>query len=606
MPKKGIYGILRVMYSVIDEIKNRLDIVEVVGSYIRLQKAGRNYRALCPFHSEKTPSFFVSPERQMWHCFGCGLGGSIFDFVMRIEGIEFGDALRLLAKKAGVTLKKTDPQLQTKRKRLYEICELATRFFEKQLKNTQIGQQMLAYLKERGLNTETIQEWRLGYAPASWQALSEFLQSRGYQTEEIIQAGLLVKSEDGFKIYDRFRDRIIFPIFDFLGNVIGFSGRENPQRPDERMGKYINTPNTLIYDKSRVLYGLDKAKLEIRQKDFCLLVEGQLDVIMSHQAGLKTAVACSGTSLTEEHLKIIKRYTENLLLAFDQDLAGQKATQRSLDLTLAADLNPRVVRLPLDTDPADCIKENPQKWLNLVKKAEPLMEFYFSLAFSQNDKNSVEGKRKITDLLLPVIKKIPHKIEQAHWVQQLSQRLKTEEKFIWIELEKTKPQPNQVSSSVQESQSFSIEKSPLLKAEERMLGLLFNYPEYIKEIKDECKVSFLKDQKSQIIFQKLKNYPVENFNLKEFQKELEPQLATYIDYLSLKAADEEIFLEEESKKKPLTEIRFCLAQLKKNYYQTKLEEIRLKIKAAESEGKKDILKELLKEANLISRELGRI
>ena len=308
--------------SPVDEIKSRLDVVDVVGGYIRLSKAGRNYRALCPFHSEKTPSFFVSPERQMWYCFGCQKGGSIFDFVMQMDGLEFGDALKVLAQRAGVELKKIDPKLsakwKTEKTRLYEICELAAKFFERQLEAGKTGQSVQKYLKERGLKSKTIQEWRIGYGPDKWQALSDFLKGRGYGEEEIERTGLSVrKDEIQNSNYDRFRNRIIFPIYDLNGGVVGFSGRIF----GEGEPKYLNTPNTLIYDKSRVLYGLDRAKLDIRKDNFCVLVEGQMDVIMSHQAGVRNAVASSGTALTVEHLKIIKRYTENLAMAFDMDLA---------------------------------------------------------------------------------------------------------------------------------------------------------------------------------------------------------------------------------------------------------------------------------------------
>jgi len=367
--------------SPIDEIKNRLDIVEVVGSYIKLQRAGANFRALCPFHSEKTPSFFVSPARQIWHCFGCGKGGSIFNFIMEIEGVEFGDALRILAQRAGVELKRQPPELRTQRQRLYEISEWATRFFEKQLEGSSLGKEAKKYLLSRGINEESIKKWRIGYSPDTWEGLSNFLVSKGYKKEELEQAGLAIKSDQG-SFYDRFRGRIIFPIFDLNSQVVGFSGRIFKTTDP---AKYINTPNTLIYDKSRILYGLDKAKVEIRKKESCILVEGNTDVIITQQAGWENAVATSGTALTPFQLKILKRYSDNLLIAFDMDLAGETATKRGIDLAQTQGFNIKVVRLPEGKDPAETIAMNPNQWEKAINSAVSILDFYFETAFAKAD-----------------------------------------------------------------------------------------------------------------------------------------------------------------------------------------------------------------------------
>ncbi|MDP3784525.1 MAG: DNA primase, partial [bacterium] len=292
------------MSSQIDEIKSRLDIAELVGSYIRLQKAGANFKALCPFHNERTPSFNVSPARQIWHCFGCGKGGDMFEFIQQIEGVEFGEALKTLADRAGVELKREDPRLKSERTRQFALLEEATKFFEEKL--WQGGVEPLEYLKKRGLQDETIKTFRLGYASDEWRALGAHLKQKarlpdgqGFSEKDLENSGLAVKSGQGY--YDRFRGRIIFPIFDYSGRVVAFGGRVFPEREQE--AKYVNSPETALYQKSKILYGLNFAKSEILRASECVLVEGYMDVIMSWQGGVKNVVAASGTALTADQLK---------------------------------------------------------------------------------------------------------------------------------------------------------------------------------------------------------------------------------------------------------------------------------------------------------------
>jgi len=430
------------MNSPVDEIKNKLDIVDVIGGYIKLKKAGRDYKAPCPFHNEKTPSFFVSPSKQIWHCFGCNLGGDMFNFVMQIEGVEFVDALRILARKAGVTIRRQDPKLKSQRSKLYDICEEATNFFEKNLSK---NKQVLDYLKDRRISSSTIKAFRIGYALDSWEALYKHLTEVGYDPQNIENTGLIIKKQ---KYYDRFRKRIMFPINDISGQVVGFTGRifsayggpAAGRRPIHQgkpgvadgqvIAKYINSPESIIFNKSRILYGLDKARIEIRKADECILVEGQVDVTMSHQVGIKNTVATSGTALTQDHLKIIKRYTDNILLAFDTDIAGETATKRSIGLAQQAEFNVKIIVLSKEKDPADIIKKNPKVWKKAIEKSRPVMEFYFDNAFSKYDVKKVEDKRKIAQELLAPIKRIANKIEKAHWLQVLAQKLNVEEKLL--------------------------------------------------------------------------------------------------------------------------------------------------------------------------------
>ncbi len=581
----------------IEEIKNRLDIVDFISGYIKLQKAGRNYKAACPFHSETSPSFMVSPERQLWRCFGCNRGGSIFDFVMEMEGVEFGDALRILAQRAGIELKKTNPelakQLNTERNRLYQICQLANQFFIKQLEAGQNGQAMKKYLAERGINQATIQEWEIGYAPQGWRSLKEFLNSRGYPDSEIEKAGLAIKSEKSNlanPYYDRFRDRIIFPITDINGQIVGFTGRENPNQPNQNMGKYINTPNTLIYDKSKIIYGLDKAKLAIRKNDGCILMEGQMDVIIARQEGFENAVASSGTAFSEQQLKTIKRYTNNLAMAFDMDLAGETATKKVIDLALAYGFNARVISLPAQKDPADLISQNKQKWQKAVKSAKHLMEYYLETALANSNPATAEGKKAIANQVLPMIKKISNQVEQAHWLQILSNRLQTPESALSQELAKI--QENSVNLS---PLNKPAELKNCIPLEEYFLGLLLIHPKQIKRCQKYSEAIF-----SNLNLQEIYKLLKKTQSVNQVKKQASPVCQKQIEDLAFKAEVQQELAEEFE---PEKEIEFCLSQLHKRRLQGKLQELNKKIKQAEQENDKRLLEKLTKNFNQLLKQI---
>ena len=591
------------MDSVIEEIKQRLDIVDVISSYIKLEKVGANYRALCPFHSEKKPSFFVSPARQIWHCFGaCNEGGDIFKFVMKIEGVEFGDALRILAKRAGVELKPRDPVLQTARKRLYDICEIAAKFFEKQLSSTKKGSKVKEYLHKRGIKDESIYEWRLGYAPDVKDALSRFLKSRGFKEEEIIKAGLAIRKDEG-GIYDRFRSRIIFPVFDLNSQVIGFGGRIFGK--EDEVAKYMNIPNTSLYDKSKVLYGLNKSKMFIRQEDNCVLVEGYIDAIMSYQAGVKNVVAVSGTALTPFHLRILKRYTNNLTTSFDMDVAGNSATKRGIDLAQKEEFNIRVVIMPKGLDPADIILQHPEDWENLVRSAKSIMEFYFESAFSSHDASTAEGKREISNILIPVIANIPNKIEQSHWIGELSKKLGVPEKSIEEEINR-QAQKTEKEDSLQEETSASSSKegseyeskSRREKIEQRIFLIIFTFPEFLENIEDSYKNLF--SPKGTALCDNLIKEK-EEF-LKEPEKlTVSSDIKDFFDYLWLKKEIEQETLKD--KKENEKELKELLNELKKMTLRDELESISQEIKKLEEEGNKDEVQKLIQKFNELSQEL---
>lgn len=573
------------MDSQIDEIKNKLNVLDVVGSYVKLSKTGVNYRGLCPFHNEKGPSFFVSPGRQMWKCFGCGKGGDIFEFIKEIEGVEFGDALRILASKAGVELKRENPQVVSERKKLYEICDLACSFFEKQMEASVVGKEAKDYLLKRGITEESIKKWRLGYSPDTWQGLSDFLVGRGYTRDEIIRAGLAVQSEKGNNPYDRFRGRIIFPILDLNSQVIGFGARVFKDADKKETAKYINTPQTLLYDKSNVLYGINYAKLAIRKSNQCVLTEGYTDAIMCHQAGFENTVAVSGTALTPRHLIMLKRYTDNLLLSFDMDLAGDTATKRGINLAESQGFNIKII----DTysgakDPAEIILENPENWSESVKNARSIMDFYFDSAFSRLDKKTPQGRKAIENIILPAIKRLPNKIEQSHWTQKLSEKLGVSQEAVLEELKNIKIDNAYapVAATVIQAgkKNFSTEGRKKL-LEDKIISLVLKNPENLNLIEESHHCLFCDKTKS--LIENIKNN--DDITKGEY-KEL-------LDTLALKA---EVDYEEDGP----DEIQLCLSQLKDIELRNKLNEILSAVKSETDEQKKE---ELIREFNTKAKEL---
>ena len=520
-------------------------------------------------HSYMTPNFVVG---------NCGKGGDIFGFVKEIEGVEFGDALRILAQKAGVELKRQRPELRTERQRLYEISELATRFFEKQLEGSSIGKEAKKYLISRGILEESIKKWRIGYSPDAWQGLSDFLVSKGYKKEEIERAGLAIKSEQG-SFYDRFRGRIIFPIFDLNSQVIGYSGRVFKSTDP---AKYVNTPNTLIYDKSRILYGLDKAKVEIRKKDSCILVEGNTDVIMAQQSGSVNAAATSGTALTHFQLKILKRYSDNLLIAFDMDVAGETATKRGIDLAQAQGFNIKVVRLPEGKDPAEIIFKNPNQWKTAINSVISILDFYFATAFENRDPKTPEGKKEISKILLPPIKRIPNKIEQSHWIQKLAEKLEVKEEDVEEELKKVKIEHFDFLTPDIQAEAKPLPKSRKEKLEERLMTLILKTSQNISLI-DKKLIPYFSPQVKELLLKLEKNQNPDS---------------EFFNYLYLKAEVEE--LEE---KDILPEIQFCLKEIQFLEIKNKLDQLSQEIKKAEEEKDLKKIEKLIQEFNQLSKEI---
>ncbi|MBY0293881.1 DNA primase [Patescibacteria group bacterium] len=427
------------MDSQVQEIKDKLSIQDVVGEYVKLERAGRNWRARCPFHKEKTPSFMISPERGSYICFGCGEKGDIFTFVEKIEHIDFRTALQQLANKAGVVLKNTYvPKQEDKEKeeQLRDVCEEAAVFFQAELKKRL---DVLEYVREkRGLTDETIESWRIGYIPAHWRDLSEHLIAKGYSKDLIIEAGFGMRSQNKpDEIYDRFRGRIMFPLFDAGGKVIAFSGRffekVEGSKEEGEPAKYVNSPETPIFKKSRVLYGLDKAKNYIRKADCVLLVEGQFDVIMSHQSGLPFAVASSGTAITEEHLSLLSRMSKRLILALDGDAAGIRAGLKSAFMALKMGFDVKIPNFKDGKDPADIAKEDPESLKQAIRSSKTAIEFFLEVLRLQAKDERTYAKL-VEAQVVPLIAAIPSKIDQAHFTRIVAQKLRVPEGAIHAEV----------------------------------------------------------------------------------------------------------------------------------------------------------------------------
>jgi DNA primase len=460
------------MSDTVRTIKERLNIVDVVGGYVDLKQVGASYKGCCPFHNEKTPSFFVSPERGTFHCFGCGRGGDIFTFIEEQEGLDFKGALKFLAHRAGVELVPEAPEKREHRDRMYGAMEEATVFFQRALVE---NEEARAYLYKRGVKPETLKSFRIGFAPDSWDAIFTHLSSLGYTTEEIEAIGLIKKSEKPGRAshYDRFRSRIMFPITDTAGRAIGFSGRIFG-KDDAEAAKYINSPETDIYKKSHVLFGFDKARSALREKKRLTIVEGQMDLLLCHQAGYTETVALSGTALTPEQVTMMERLTKEVIFAFDGDSAGIAAAERSARIALSAGMDVRMVELPEGKDPADVISESAEAWEKILSQAPHIIDF-FTTRWKKEGSDMRQSALLVSEHVVPLIALIPNALEQDHFVQLTARTLSTTPDAVRAEVEKYGSTPrNHVSTQPKAKDMRAGESHATKRAlhEEYMIGIL--------------------------------------------------------------------------------------------------------------------------------------
>ncbi len=516
--------------SVIDEIKQRVDIVDVVGQYVKLTKSGQTMRGLCPFHSEKHPSFFVYPEQQSWHCFGaCNTGGDVFSFVMKKDDIDFGEALRMLAQRTGVALdKKSEPKTK-ERDRPYQANEAAAQFFHESLLHSPDGKKARDYVASRGISLKTTTDFHLGYSPSKWEALKQHLLDKGYTEAELSAAGLVIEGEEG-GTHDRFRHRLMFPICDIRGRVTGFGARAL----DDSLPKYTNSPQTPIFDKSGNLYGINLAKQAVRKQNMAVIVEGYTDTITAHQNGFNNVVASMGTAITEKQVNIIKRLARNvsLVLALDADEAGEEAMLRGVGYENTLDAEVKVIIIPEGKDPDDVIKEGAQLWQKLLDEALPVVDYTFNKVTAKLDLTTAKDKSLAADELLSIIAEIKNPVRQAHYLQKLARLVSVSERNLEAALRRIKPSQRRYQAREPKQQAIARALRPVFSSplEEYCLALLLQHPE-LKALSQQPTPEYFENSESREIFvgwQKAKD-------LSSLKENLDSAIWEHVDRLAAKS-----------------------------------------------------------------------
>ncbi len=582
-------------------IKDRLDIAQVIGEYVQLKKAGANWKANCPFHNEKSPSFMVNAEKQFWHCFGCGKSGDVFSFLQEMEGMDFPEALKILADRAGVKIDTFASEVNKSQKnRILEINNKAAYFFHHFLLEMPASQGARDYLTRRELKPETIEEWQVGFIPEQWDLLTQYLLKKGNSIDDLIASGLTIK-KDGGGFYDRFRGRIMFPLWDTHGNTVGFTGRVLVET-EKSGGKYVNTPQTLVYDKSRILYGLNKAKTEIKNKDVTVLVEGQMDVIACHQAGMKNVVASSGTALTFEQVKLLKRYSNNIAIAFDADAAGQNAAKRGIDLALEQGMNIKIIQIPVGggKDADECLKKDAAVWFKAVENSKEVMDWYFAGVLLGADKRDPKQKQKIADALIAEIIRLPYAVERDHWLKKLADELSVDNATLTSEMRRlaaVKPKfhetnagPAPAVAPVKQDNWGEQGKTRLLA--ENIFALFLKFPKLFPEHNHEASREFFPPAPMAGLYETLKNHYNGSIDIKVMPSEQEREYQNSIDILVLKADKDYSDFDSTLAK---NEVAILLESIKSEWQKNKRAELTSALKDAEVNKNPDLVQQILKQ-----------
>lgn len=573
----------------VDQVRQKTDIVGLISEHVSLKKAGRNFKGVCPFHDEKTPSFMVSPERQIFKCFGCQKGGDVFGFLMEREGMEFGEALRTLAKRAGIELKQYKPTPeQLARDKLLEVNHLASEYYHYLLMEHKIGKSALEYLLKRGITKKAMKAFKLGYAPNEWSGLENYLvRKKGYKVEELEMVGLVSKGNKGF--YDRFRNRVMFTLFDHRKRVVGFAGRVF--MGEEDTAKYMNTPETLLYHKSRVLYGLELTREYIKKLDEAVVVEGEIDAISSFQVGVKNVVAIKGSALTEEQVDLLKRYTENLKLALDADSAGDQAARRGIELAEKAGLSVRVIKLKYGKDPDECASKSSRLWKDSVKEAVPIYDFYIDSAVKRFGAETPEGKRKIMGEMAGVLSEVSNQVIKSHYVKKLAGVLGVDEESVMAEIEKMKYR-GKVAVEVQPKKSF-VNKTREEVLTDHVLSLILQMESEVSSLIKEVDEADLPEGAVRKVIVRLKNWikTKKKFDVNSFVSSLPEELVAAVDSAYLTEIDGMNRDVDKLRK----ELDKALREVKKVTLKGRMEELSFEMKQAEVDNDQDRLSKLRSE-----------
>lgn len=563
------------MDSQTEEIKSRLDVVDFIGQYVTLKKAGINYKGVCPFHNEKTPSFMVNKERQIYKCFGCGEGGDIFSFVMKIEGLDFVDALKMLAERAGVQLKARDPQLakqQSQNKtRLLELNKVVADLYHQLLLRHKAGEHARQYIESRKINKKTITDFQIGYAPNNVRRVQDYLQKMGFSQADLNLAGNP----------ENFRDRLMFPIADTLGNIVGFSGRalQKGQEP-----KYLNTRETPVFYKSKILYGLFLAKNSIREADRAIVVEGQMDVVSSYQAKTENVVATSGTALTREHLLVLRRHTNNIVFAFDNDEAGFKATIKAIEMAWSLGIQTSVVSFPADIkDAGEAVEKDPSAWRQVVDDAVPAFDWLWQ-KLSAGETSSTASKRKIAQTIVPLVAQVTDPVERDDYKRRLAQSLAVTERAIEESLGKINTQSTKPSEPEEQKQN---KISIWLK----LLALMHLMPDKIGEAETMLGGKITNGKVADVYEHVFKWYNESKLEKnKDFLNELPPKLAQEVVIVATMLENDEPDVDVLRK-----DFEAHLEKISKNIKDKIKADFAEKIAQAEREGSIEKMQNLLKE-----------